>query len=459
MSPPSAAARDRRSTVVGSALVIGGLAAVVWLADHAPYDAWGPLLMLVLVALVSRWLIHGTVHGSEDPLLGRILLAALLLKLVAALVRHYFAFEIYEGATDAGRYHEAGLAIQENFRSGLLTFDGDGFSGGSETRNIGVVTGAIYTLFGGARLIGYLGFAWLGWIGQALFVRAFRVGFPTGDLRRYALLVLFLPSLLFWPAGIGKEACMCLALGWASLGVAHLVGPAPRLGRGALHLAAGLLLALQIRPHVTLLVAIAIFAALLARRPDRRTATAVTTRVALLLLLIPVTIITVNRLDEFFGVEDFTPTSITEVLDRTIERTEQGGSQFEAKPVRSPGDVPQAVVSVLVRPFPWEVVNGPMLLASAETVTLLAIAALSWRRLLHLPRHLVSNPYLAYATAFTLAFIIAFSNIANQGILARQRTQTLPLFLTLLALPAVRRAPGRALVDRSGAAPRELIGG
>ena len=33
-------------------------------------------------------------------------------------------------------------------------------------------------------------------------------------------------------------------------------------------------------------------------------------------------------------------------------------------------------------------------------------------------------------------FVIAFSSIGNFGIMTRQRTQVLPLFLVLLALPA-----------------------
>ena len=33
-------------------------------------------------------------------------------------------------------------------------------------------------------------------------------GLPTGDHRRYALLVFFMPSLLFWPSSIGKESWM-----------------------------------------------------------------------------------------------------------------------------------------------------------------------------------------------------------------------------------------------------------
>ena len=36
-------------------------------------------------------------------------------------------------------------------------------------------------------------------------------------------MIFFLPSLLFWPSGIGKEAWMTLGLGLASYGAARLL--------------------------------------------------------------------------------------------------------------------------------------------------------------------------------------------------------------------------------------------
>jgi hypothetical protein len=63
-----------------------------------------------------------------------------------------------------------------------------------------------------------------------------------------------------------------------------------------------------------------------------------------------------------------------------------------------------------------------------------------WQALRH-PRR---RPYVAFVVVFSLLFIYAFSSIANFGILARERTQLLPFFLVLLAIPAVRRGPGQA---------------
>jgi hypothetical protein len=116
--------------------------------------------------------------------------------------------------------------------------------------------------------------------------------------------------------------------------------------------------------------------------------------------------------------------------------------------VRSPIDYPIAFATVWFRPLPIEVRDATGLLSAAENLVLLGLVAVSWRRILGLPRNLVREPYVAYAAAYSLVFVYAFSVIANFGILARQRTQGLILFFVLLCIPAVgaartTRAPGR----------------
>jgi uncharacterized membrane protein len=78
----------------------------------------------------------------------------------------------------------------------------------------------------------------------------------------------------------------------------------------------------------------------------------------------------------------------------------------------------------------------------------------SWRRLASVFGRLRSEPYVTYAIVYLLIFFFAFGTIGNFGILARQRTQAMPLLFVLLALyPAVR--PTRAkVVDKPRALPR-----
>jgi hypothetical protein len=94
-----------------------------------------------------------------------------------------------------------------------------------------------------------------------------------------------------------------------------------------------------------------------------------------------------------------------------------------------------ASVTVLFRPFPWEVSSGPGVLAALEGIVLIGLLIGARHQIVALPKTAVRYPYVLYSLLFTLAFVVAFSTISNFGILVRQRAQLLPLFLVLLVPP------------------------
>ena len=92
-----------------------------------------------------------------------------------------------------------------------------------------------------------------------------------------------------------------------------------------------------------------------------------------------------------------------------------------------------------------------MLMQSLEGLLVIVLIVRYWSRVKQLPRIMRTNPYVVFAVVYCLAFIIAFAGFANFGILARQRTLMIPLFVVLLALPA---ASGTASKLRHGRARR-----
>ncbi len=131
------------------------------------------------------------------------------MKLAGAVARYYVAFSVYGGNADAGRYHRAGVELAGDFRH--LDFAGVHLVTG--TSFIENVTGLVYALIGPSKLGGFVFFSWLGFWGLFLFYRAFTIAVPLGRRRSYAHLLFFLPSLVFWPSSIGKEAWMMFSLG------------------------------------------------------------------------------------------------------------------------------------------------------------------------------------------------------------------------------------------------------
>lgn len=444
-----------RPGLVGlSVVVIGGYVAwVMWAMEHADYNAWGGLLVAPVLVAISMPLISRAAGRERDPRLARLIIFALVLKLAASMARYVVAFDVYDGVADAGVYHLWGEKIAVELKQFHFGFDlgAKQFVGTGFTR---LLTGIVYVFIGPTRIGGFLVFSWFGFWGLYLFYRAFAIALPEGDSYRYAKLVLLLPSLLFWPSSIGKEAWMTLTLGVAAYGAARVYvrrrGGYPLLALGL----AGTALA---RPHITvILIAGVVFGYLLRPRPDNASVLTPVYKAAGLAVMAVLVFLVVGQAERFLGVDSFNQESVEQVIEGTSELTNEGGSTFQAKGVHSPKDLPLAAVTVLFRPFPTEAHNAQALVASLEGMFLLLLIVKSRRRFMTLPRLMRRRPYISFALIYMLLFVYAFSNFNNFGIMTRQRVQVFPLMLVLLALPLPERLRA-ADAARSYRPRRELV--
>jgi 4-amino-4-deoxy-L-arabinose transferase-like glycosyltransferase len=297
-------------------------------------------------------------------------------------------------------------------------------------------------------------FTWLAFWGQYLCYRAFRIALPDGDRVRYGRLIFLFPSVLFWTAPIGKDAIIFFGLGLALWGVARVF---TRARGGFIALAASLSLIMAVRPNIALTIFIALIPAYVVGRrpgePGRRIASKVVGVVALLVigsLLVP-------RAEHFLGVKDLSFNSVNNRLKRvSVDTTNVGSQNFGTAAastntptvIDDPARIPIDIVTVLFRPFPWEAPTTVTLLASLESLFLLALTGASWRRLLAAIRHLGRRPYVGYSLFYVILFIGTFASVGNFGILARERVQTLPPFFVLLAATPPRRSRPAVPPDR-----------
>ena len=446
---------DRRqsSFVVPALLLVGGFVfALSWSMQNSSYDVWGALLLAPVILAITAPLAVHIARREEDPALARLLMLALVVKLVGALVRYAVAFGVYDGVADATVYHESGAALSELFRAGIYAGDTGRVLG---TGFIKILTGILYTFVGPTRVGGFLAFSWMGFWGLYFFYRAFCIACPDGDRRRYARLVFFLPSLVFWPSSIGKEAWMTLTLGLVALGAAKLLTHARG---GFVLLALGFAGATMVRPHVSaLLLAALSIAYVLRRNPRGGSPLRPLFRMVGLASLLVAGVVVLSQAERVLGVDEFNSTSVEQVRLKAEGQTTQGGSAFRASPVRSPADFPRAAFSVMFRPLPTEVTNGQSLIAAMEGMLLLSLFVLNWRRLFRMGQSVFSNAYIAFALAYSVLFIYAFSSFGNFGIITRQRVQLLPFALIALAIPVPlteRQRMREALRSRMGGARR-----
>jgi hypothetical protein len=430
--------------------VVGLIVTLALAMNHTSYDIWGALIVAPVLLLVSAVMAQRAARRENDPVLFRIMvLGAAARLIIGAAARYWVANSVYGGAADATGYNLAGIDLAPAFRS-LVIPDLGQISG---TRFIEVLSGIVYALIGPTELGGFVVFAFFSFVGSYFFYRAFRLAYPEGDHKRYRMLVFFFPSLVFWPSAMGKEGWMLMVLGLCAYGTANLIA---RRARGLVWLGLGLWGTSAVRPHLSLaiLCGLAVCVPLIVggRRAeaatgllDRRLA-----RVSLVLLLVLASVVLFARAETFFGIENLDVSSAETQINAAGANTEQGGSAFTPSNATTPQGFAMATITVLLRPFPTEVHSSQGAIAGTEGLALAALLYMSLARLVRLPRELLRSPYIAFSVVFASAFVFAFSTIANFGILARERTQVLPVLFVLLSI-APRTASARR---RSGKAKR-----
>jgi hypothetical protein len=354
----------------------------------------------------------------------------------------------YEGDGDATRYDDFGRQFAASWIGEGSAPELDNLR---ETNFIHWFTGVVYYLFGSDFLTGFVAYGLLAFIGSYLWYRAAVGAVPFLDRRVFLALVVFAPSIVFWPASIGKEALMQLGIGAVALATAWLMRR--KLLSGLALGAAGGWLLWVVRPHLLAMVVLAGgLAYIVGRLGDRRGGLGS-------LLSRPVGIIAVALLmafsigqgADFLGIESLSLSSIEEELDEQTERSAQGGSRFDnGDNSLNPLNLPWKAVTVLLRPFPWEIDTNLQLLASLESAMLAVFVALRLPSLRAALARCRRRPFLLYCWILTGLYAMTFSSFANFGLLVRQRSLVLPALFVLLSIDH-RRVKAAAVADAGAA--------
>jgi hypothetical protein len=395
------------------------------------------LVMMAAVGVAVTTLLVRLVRREPDPVIARLIVFGFVAKIAGTFAFQFVFAEMYGGRGDTNRYFRVGSELAPLIRSGTLPEQASEVG----TPFMEFLAGALFAVTGSNRLVGNFVFSMLGFAGMYLLLQAYRLAVPGGNHRRYACLILLLPTLIFWSSTLGKEAWMTFTLGVAGFGGARLLR---RERFGYALTAAGLVGMYMIRPHIAALFAVSLACAYLLRFRDptvRRGAAA--WLLGLAVMSIGVGYITSNYAEELRRDESVEGSATEQVFAATTRSTSQGESQFESRQVRGPGDFLYASVSVPFRPFPYEAHNPQALITSLEGVLLMGLVLLAIPRLWRLPFSALRTPYIALSTVYVIGFIIAFSNVANFGLLTRQRVQLIPFLLVLLTMPVQRDAGTR----------------
>lgn len=442
--------RVRFALSAGIVISLGYLLFFAWYASQTTYEKWGGLLFAPLLFVVTMPFLQRMLDRLEpDPVIRAIVMTGLAAKLLGSFAR-FFANEHVIGHGDASLYHNVGTVLAGEFRR--FVFSGPTvevfFDRGPGTNFIRAATGTLYLITGSSITAGYVVYSYLSFWGLYLFYRAHRIAMPDGLRRRYALLVFFMPSMVFWPSSIGKEAWMITAIGLGTYGLARLL---TYQRFGFLAIAVALAAMGIVRPHVAAIFTSGLVAGFALRRTRGRSGGAVRKLVGLVLLALMAGIL-LARLQDFFGINE--GLNAQAVFDETTRRSSQGGSEFTPVQPNSPIGLPWAIVTVMFRPFIFEANSAAAIVSALEGTLLLGFFIWNAPRLVRLPAQMFLRPFVGFATAYLLTFVYAFSAIANFGILVRQRTQLIPIALLIITVP-LQRTPRRGLTVRRPQANRE----
>jgi hypothetical protein len=145
-----------------------------------------------------------------------------------------------------------------------------------------------------------------------------------------------------------------------------------------------------------------------------------------------------TQASNFLGMEEFSLQAVEQELSDTSERTATGGSvigeQTDTSVSLTPLSLPLGAVTVLFRPFPFEVESGVQLLASLESGLL---AWFIWKRRSSVAlalRRARTVPFLFFCWTFVAIYVTAFSSFKNMGLLVRQRSLALAALFVLICV-------------------------
>ena len=374
---------------------------------------------------------YGLASSPRNPFPVRLVLLAVVLRIVGSLARFDMIRLFYGGVADAQRYFVAGKEIAERIRafdpvvfSYPFWFGGAGRWWGTDFTE--KLTGLVVGLVGPTMRGAYLCFSMMAFAGLYLVALAVYRHRPGPGAVRFATWIWLWPSLWFWPSSIGKEAVSLLAIGLV------VYGYAGRKGIRWFPFAAGLGLAFALRPHVAAVLGLATLAAYWLqswRRLSLRRFVELAAAMVLSLLLL-------TSMAAQFGL-DADLEGVQEFVSYRSGQTMEGGSALGGAPAGLAA-IPMAFVNIWMRPFPWDVHNLMALFSALEVLGLWAVVWWRRRTVAFVFRRWRHDRLLAFALPFLAGYTLMIGlTFANLGIIARQRSPLFPfVFMVVTAAGA-----------------------
>lgn len=407
-------------------------AVIIATGGKLPSAPFGIIITAAVLFAVSVPIARRVARTEGDPRMVSLLLIAFFLHLLGGPAQILVDNHVYHGVADFTGYVHQGATLSAGFRTFHFTLAGAHLRSVLGDGSVSIAAGVVFSLVGVNEVAAFFVFAWFSWLGTIFFFRAFALTFPEGGHRRYALMLFFLPSLLFWTSDVSKEAIMMLALGVATLGTARVLA---RVRRGYPLILLGIAMGIATRPNEFALVLGGFTVAIVFRRQDEQKALRAVRRfgafVFLALILALTAVLTVKFLHS-------NSSSVGGLLNQAHQNNSGKGVGFGSSNVPYSSDpllFPRDVYTVLFDPLPITAGSITQVLAAVENTVILVLVLTSLRRLRVMFRTGRERPYVILCAVYSIAFLYSFAALGNLGLITRERTLLFPYLLVLLAVP------------------------
>jgi len=394
------------------------------------------IIVVLVLCAISRPIIRRISVAEANPWLVRILWASLILHLLAAPAQVYVVHHFYHGIADWKRYDQQGSILGPEFRHFDFSLANANVRGIVNDGSVSIATGIVMAIVTPDQIATFLVFSWFSFLGTVMFYRAFTLTFhgARAGHRRYAIMLFFLPSVIFWTADVSKEAIMMLSLGVAAYGAAKVLARRPG---GFSLLALGTALGILIRPNELLLLLGGFAVALMIRPPGDRQSFGGLRRVGGLLFMGALLFLSV-----FLTFHYLHTTGGSLSLNQASAGNTGAGIGFGSSNIpysSSPAYYWRDIYTILFDPLPFNAHGSSQLVAALENSVIAVLILISLRNLRMTIRASFARPYVMLCTIYSILFIYSFAALGNLGLIARERTLLLPFFLVLLCIPRTPR--------------------
>lgn len=233
-------------------------------------------------------------------------------------------------------------------------------------------------------------------------------------INRYWIILLFIPSMSFWSAGLGKDAISFMAV---CLFVYSIVFS------NRITTAISFITMFMVRPHIAFMMLTSFLIYFISRSKAH-----ILIKILTLPIVLTGSIITLNFVQQYVGLGDVSLESLENYVDKRQGYNQSGGSSLDISSM----SYPLQMFTYIFRPLPFEAHSIVALVTSVEnTILLLLFLYISFRTKFRVNAFIVGKNLWLFAYFFLTCTILALTT-ANLGIATRQKWMFMPALLYLL---------------------------